>query len=206
MIRRFLTIVILLTVSIASAQAVVPKSRPYGGDGLLIIRPFLPQGDTACCTLPIYREPGVQRIAEMESTDLPSLTPVIQGRPGEQAAVVTGKKGNWLNIIYDDAGREGWVEGARAWDYATWSSFLKGRGAKLLGGLKKDLYQLRRDPSPASPQLDTLSRQKNLRIIDVKDDWALVLVDLTAYGWLRWRDNDGRITLSIDERFDPQKH
>ena len=78
--------------------------------------------------------------------------------------------------------------------------------ARLLPGLKKDLYLLRRDPHPASPQLETLSRQKSLRIIDVRDDWALVLVDVTTPGWLRWRDGDGRFTISIDDKFDPQKH
>jgi hypothetical protein len=119
---------------------------------------------------------------------------------------VTGKKGNWLHIIYDDAGREGWLESSRGWEYATWNAYLKGRAARILPGLKKDLYLLRRDPSPKAPELETLSRQKNLRILDVREDWALVLVDLTAYGWLRWRDGDGRFTISLDDRFDPQKH
>ncbi|ACM19294.1 hypothetical protein Geob_0932 [Geotalea daltonii FRC-32] len=206
MILRIILITICLGLSVQTALAAIAPPRPFSGEGLLVIRPFPSRSSEPCCTLPIYGEPGVERITDLESSDLPSLTPVIQGRTGEYAAAVTGKKGNWLHIVYDEAGREGWLKNSRAWEYVTWNHFLKGRAAKLLPGLKKEFYLLRHDPSATAPQLEVLSRQKNLRIIDVREDWALVLVDLTAYGWLRWRDSDGRFTISIDEKFDPQKH
>ncbi len=204
MLFRTLIISLLLALSALPALGVV-KSRPFSGNGLLVIRPFPPQrGDLP--PLAVYREPGVERITDLDCRELPPLAPVITAHTAEYPVAVTGKRGDWLRIAYDDAGREGWLKMPRYWEYAPWGSFLKGRGARLLPGLKKDFYLLRREPSPASQQLETLSRQKNLRIIEIKEDWALVLVDLSAYGWLRWRDGDGRFLISIDGRFDPQKH
>lgn len=205
MLLRILLICLYIT-PIAQPALAAPKPRPFSDEGLLIIRPTPPQANEASCNLEIYREPGVERITDLECSDLPSLDPVIMSRPGEYPVAVTGKKLDWLQIAYDDAGREGWLEISRSWDYWNWSSFLKGRSARLLPGLKKDLYLLRSEPSSGSPQLDTLSRQKSLRIVEIQDDWALVLVDFTSYGWLRWRDNDGRFAISIDDNFDPQKH
>jgi hypothetical protein len=129
----------------------------------------------------------------------------MEGRSGESALAVMGKKGDWLRVAYDEAGHEGWLAMPRYWEYSPWRVFLKGRSARLLPGLKKEFYLLRREPASTSPQLDTLSRQKNLRIIEIRDEWALVLVDLTTHGWLRWKDNDGRFTISIDNPFEPQK-
>ncbi|WP_243369847.1 hypothetical protein [Geotalea sp. SG265] len=205
-LRTFIITALGLALYPQGTLAAPSKSRPHSGDGILMIRTLPSLGNDPSGTLPLYREPGVERVAELKSHELPSLAPVLQGRGGEFPAAVTGKKGNWLHIIYDDAGREGWLESSRGWEYATWNTFLKGRGVKVLPGLKKEFYRLRRDPSPAAPQLEALSRQKNLRIIEIREDWALVLVDFTAYGWLRWRDGDGRFTISLDDRFDPQKH
>ena len=58
------------------------------------------------------------------------------------------------------------------------------------------------DPGCAESLSDVM---KNLRIIEIRDEWALVLVDLTTHGWLRWKDNDGRFAISIDNPFEPQK-
>lgn len=196
----------LLMLQAAGPAFAIPKPRPFTGDGLLVIRPLPAVVTESCCTLPVYREPGVERIIDLETGELPSLAPAIVAREGEYGVAVTGRKGNWLQIAYDDAGREGWLEISRHWDYVPWNSYLKGRGARLLPGLKKEYYLLRGEPSPSASQLDTLSKQKSLRVIDVREDWALVLVDLAAYGWVRWRDGDGRFLISIDDKFDPQKH
>lgn len=207
LIMSLRTLLIALGLMLLALPALAaPKSRPFAGEGLLVIRPLPLNTTETCCTLPIYLDPGVERVASLEMPEVPSLAPVIKGRAGEFPLVVTAKKGDWLQVIYDDAGREGWLESSRSWDYSTWNTFLKGRAVTLLPGLRKEFYLLRRDPAPSSPQLDTLSRQRSLRIIDIKDDWALVLVDLSAYGWLRWRDGDGRFVIAVDDKFDPQKH
>ncbi|WP_243688891.1 hypothetical protein [Geotalea toluenoxydans] len=134
MILRIILITICFGLSVQTALAAIAPPRPFSGEGLLVIRPFPSRSSEPCCTLPIYGEPGVERITDLERSDLPSLTPVIQGRTGEYSAAVTGKKGNWLHIVYDDAGREGWLESSRAWEYVTWNHFLKGRAQNFCPG------------------------------------------------------------------------
>ena len=117
-----------------------------------------------------------------------------------------GKRGNWMLIAYDDAGREGWVEMARWWEYCPWEDFLKGRVARLLPGLKKERYSLRAGPSETSPQTSPLSGVEELRLIAVRDDWVLVITDSGQQGWFSWRDGDGRFQISVGEKINPQKH
>jgi hypothetical protein len=109
-----------------------------------------------------------------------------------------GKKGNWMRIAYDDAGREGWVEMARWWDYTTWEDFLKGRSARLLPGLKKGVYALRAVPSETSLLTGPLSVREKLRLIEIRGDWALVISDSGLSGWLPWRDGDGRFQINLE--------
>jgi len=119
---------------------------------------------------------------------------------------VIRRKGKWLRIIYDDADREGWLTPDRYWEFAPWPAFLKGRQARMLPGLKKGFYALRSEPADAGLKLAQLSKDSSLRIIQVEGNWAMVIVDLTQSGWIRWRDDDGRFVLAVDERFVPQKH
>jgi len=109
-------------------------------------------------------------------------------------------------IAYDDAGREGWVEMARWWEYCPWEDFLKGRVARLLPGLKKERYSLRAGPSETSSQTSPLSGVEELRLIAVRDDWVLVITDSGQQGWFSWRDGDGRFQISVGEKINPQKH
>ena len=52
-----------------------------------------------------------------------------------------GKKGSWLKIAYDDAGREGWLEhGARAGSTSPGRSSCPAALVRLLPGLKKGFY------------------------------------------------------------------
>ena len=205
MIFRSIAITLLLSFLYMPAFG-QSKTRPFSGSGLLLIQPLSTGQEQDVQSLAIYREPGVERIADIDPGKLPQLAPVMEGHSGAYPVAVIGKKGDWLKISYDDAGREGWLEMSRFWNYSPWASCLKGHVARILPGLKKEYYILYRDPSVNAPQLNTISRQKSLRIIEIREDWALVLVDSTAYGWLRWRDNDGRFAISIDDRFDPQKH
>jgi hypothetical protein len=144
--------------------------------------------------IPIYQAPGVGRFAEIEGNELPQLTPALNIPDGKYAAAVMEKQGDWLRVVYDDAGREGWIHKERYWEFVGWEIFLKGRMVRLLPGLKTSFYSLRNGPSATSPTLDTLSRQRTLRVIEVKDDWCLVM------------DEDGRFLIAVDEKFDPQKH
>lgn len=203
---RFVTAWLLLVLLALPAAAAPARPRPLTGIGVLSIRPFAPSPPEASATLVLYAEPGMGRVAEPAAGHLPGLAPVLKPLAGEHLATVTRQKGKWLRIIYDDADREGWLTPPRYWEYTPWPLFLKGRSARLLPGLKKGFYQLRGEPADSAPTLAQLSRESGLRVVQVEGDWAMVIVDLTISGWLRWRDGDGRFLISVDERFNPQKH
>jgi hypothetical protein len=172
--------------------------RPLSGNGVLIIRPLNPEFPVAPGPIPLYRDPGVARIAERPAGEIPRLSSILNTPAGEYPLAVMRKKGNWLLIAYDDAGREGWMEMARWWNYTSWDDFLKGRVLRLLPDLNKGVYALRSGPSATAPQTGTPPVKNSLRIIDVTDDWVLVVADSGQQGWLRWRDGDGRFLVSLE--------
>lgn len=202
---RTLIASLLILLSAITAHG-APKPRPYSGIGVLIIRPFIAQSASDMTGIPIYQSLGVGRFADIEASEFPQVSPVLKNSDGKYAVIVVGKQGGWLKVVYDDAGRAGWIHKERYWEFVNWESFLKGREIRLLPGLKKSMYALHNAPSETSPIQSTISRQKNFRVIDIEDDWCLVIVDLAASGWLRWRDEDGRFLIAVDEKFDPQKH
>jgi hypothetical protein len=186
----------------ASAQQI----RPYSGSGVVIVRPLNPERPADMAPIPFYRYPGVSRIADISAGRIPRLSTILNTGDGEYPLAVMGKRGNWLRIAYDDAGREGWVEKARWWDYITWENFLKGRIAHLLPGSAKNPFTLREGPAESTPQGGTLSGRESLRIIAVADDWVLVMADSGLHGWLPWRDGDGRFLIAVDENSGTQNH
>jgi hypothetical protein len=203
--RRLAVILWCLYLAVPVSAAPRPVPRPLSGSGLLFIRAESGSGSAVEPGLLIYREPGLERVAELPPNRLPGLGSLYRPGSGEALAVITGRKGKWLKIIYDDADREGWLEAERRWESVTWPVFLKGRLARLLPGLRKGFYQLRSEPGEIGTATATLARENSLRIVQVEGDWAMVLVDLAGSGWLRWRDDDGRLLLAIDERIAPQK-
>ncbi|MBT0652240.1 hypothetical protein [Geomobilimonas luticola] len=203
--RLFLAVLLSLSLLVPPVGHAAAKPRPFAGIGILLIRPASPTDTVAPGTITLYREPGVGRLAELPPAKLPTLSQVLKAAPGETAVAVQGKRGAWLRIAYDEAGREGWVQLQRHWQYDDWDTFLKGRVVRLFAGMKKNLYSLRKEPATTSPEVQTLSASRNLRVIQVQEDWALAMIDLAAAGWIRWRDGDGRFLVVIDETFDPQK-
>ncbi|RII25349.1 MAG: hypothetical protein CXR31_14220 [Geobacter sp.] len=182
------------------------KPRPFAGNGILLIRPPSVTDSAEPPTITLYREPGVGRLAELPPQKLPGLSQVLKTEHEETAVAVLGKRGTWLRIAYDEAGREGWVQLRRHWRYADWETFLKGRVVRLFAGMKKDVYSFRREPASSSPVQQRLSASRSLRVIRLQEEWALAMIDLSAAGWIRWRDGDGRFLIVIGETFDPQKH
>jgi hypothetical protein len=177
-----------------------PPPRPFAGEGILIVRPFGFASSTPIEFI-LYREPGVGRIAERSVAEMPLLSSLVQLPDGEYPMAVMGKKGEWLRVAYDDAGREGWVKPDRWWERLKWEEFLKGRSARLLPGLKKESYLLRGEPSEASLPYGDLTGEESFEIMEVKGDWALAGVFPTGLtGWLPWRDGDGRMLISVGER------
>lgn len=205
-VRHFLAPSLLLLLLALPAHGAPPKPRPYTGSGLLVIRPLplheLDDGDRII----LYREPGIGRIMEKDPAGLPLLIRIIEAGAGEFSLAVMGRKGNWLKIAYDDAGREGWLAMERRWQYSHWEEFLPGRFVRLLPGLKKEYGAVRREPSPAADELAPLSPDRELRVELLQGDWLRVSLDPQTAGWLRWRDEGGRFLVSVRADNDQQNH
>jgi hypothetical protein len=179
------TLVLLVFFTTAAHAAPLPP-RPYSGCGVLMLQPAAgPQQSP----IVLYAEPGLQRVAEIEIPALPRLA----GDKQEPLVAVSATKGGWLQLAYDDAGREGWIEPPRSWEYRTWAEFLAKRVVRVFPGMKKGLYALRGAPREGSADRGILTRDQQVRVIQIQDDWALLQ---TPSGWFRWRDGDGRLTVS----------
>jgi hypothetical protein len=185
---RFLlpTALVLLAFFAASVHAAPLPPRPYSGCGVLMLHPIAALQQSP---LVLYAEPGLQRIAEVEIPGLPRLA----GDKQEPLVAVSATKGGWLQLAYDDAGREGWIEPPRSWEYSTWGEFLAKRTVRVFPGMKKGLYALRGEPREGSPDRGVLTRDQQVRVMQIQDDWALLQAPA---GWFRWRDGDGRLTVS----------
>jgi hypothetical protein len=180
--------------------------RPYTGSGLLLMRPPAHREPGSPTSLIVFREPGIGRVAEPGYGDIPLLSQVVESSPEEYPVAVMGKKGTWLKINYDDAGRAGWIEGNDRWDYIPWEEFLPGRTARLLPGLKKVHYHLRRGPSVAGQVVEPLGQETSARIERLEGDWAHVTVDPGKTGWIRWRDTEGRFMITVRPARPQQNH
>lgn len=184
----FLTLLFSLLVA-ATAQGAPPRPRPYGGCGVLALKP---DAGAERPLLVLYQEPGLLRLAELEGGALPRLA----GSASEPLVAVSERRGGWTRLAYDDAGREAWIEQPRAWQYLPWREFLPGRLVRILPGLKKGWYLVRSEPREEAPESAPLSRDQEVRVLQVEGDWARLEAPA---GWFRWRDGDGRLTVALRE-------
>jgi hypothetical protein len=179
-------------------------ARPASGTGVLVLHNII--GDTTPEEpIPLFDEPGLRRVAEVLPSRLPTLAQVLSLDEEGIAVAVVQKKADWARIAYDDAGREGWVKIRRKWQFISWDSWLKGRGVRLLPGIKKQFTLLHPMPTDQSAAIDLPLQQKQMRVIQIKSDWIQVLVDVTVVGWLRWRDDEGRFLVQVTNKFNQQK-
>jgi hypothetical protein len=98
-------------------------------------------------------------------------------------------------VAYDDAGREAWLNPLRQDVFQSWDFFLKDHVSRLLPGLQKKYYQLYQHPGRSA--LAPLSTNQFLKVLRLENDWAMVLSDQNSLGWLRWRDDDGRLLIGV---------
>jgi hypothetical protein len=181
---RVFPVLFLLFAWAFSAQAALPQ-RPFSGCGVLITQPVV--GDEPA-PLTLYAEPGLQRLVQVNLDALPRLA-VNQQQP---LLAVSATRGEWLKVSLDDAGREGWLELSRSWQYRRWEEYLAGRTVRLLPGMKKTLYAVHGEPRETSPERGALTRDQQVRVIRIEEDWARLEAPA---GWIRWRDGDGRLTV-----------
>lgn len=197
MISRVLLLILLVVLPVPLHAAAPVKARALSGSGLLLLRSDI---RTAPLPLVLYREPGMGRIAELEAGQLPLIVPFFQLPDGYRAGIVTAKKNGWYRIVYDSGEREGWVQGGAAYQYQRWEVLLPERGIAFPAGLRKDYYLLRSAPDTAAEQLEMVSTEGGLTVVKVAGDWINVRRGATLLGWLRWRDENGRLLISVDCR------
>lgn len=190
---KVLVVIVIMTLvaisSVAAAPSPPPKMRPYVGIGILLL-PI-----TVSDPVILYEEPGLSRVGELNRAKIPPLEWIIGPSPVVQPLIVMARRGTWLQVAYDDAGREAWLNPSRQMTFQVWELFFKGHVSRLLPGLQKKYYQVFQEPG-ISP-LAVLTVKQPFKVLQFEGDWAIVLIEQNALGWLRWRDDDGRLLIGI---------
>jgi len=196
-------LLLFATISIAATlllcmSVLAASERPRSGLGILFIRPAFPELADEIKKIVLYEVPGIERIAVVDTALLPSLSSSISPPAGEYVVAVTGKRGKWFKVIYDDAGREGWIQGRSFFDYWTWSDFLPGRFVVLLPDLPVSYSEVHQEPLVRSPSLGRISSGQRMRILEIRDEWARIRCEDGLSGWLRWCDGNGKFLVAVE--------
>jgi len=197
MFRTLLLSALLLAIGLTVFAALPVKARPLGGIGLLTIGTATSGGKGEARRLILYKEPRLERVAELTVNRLPALAPVLISAEGRSCAIVTSARPGWLRIVYDEAERQGWVERPGRGEFQRWEQFLPGRLITMLPGLRKDYYLVRKEAFLAAKPLENAVREVKLTVVQVEGDWVKVRGAAAQAGWLRWRDDNGRLTVSV---------
>jgi hypothetical protein len=198
--RLIWPLLVLLVLAYASSPycaAPPPKMRPYSGIGVAV----LPGNDSSLETvesLQLYEEPGIFRRGELSRANASGNEWILGVSKERIPLIVMARKGSWLKVCYDDAGREAWIDAKRRGSatFQSWDQFLKGQISRLLPGVRKPYYQLYQHPD-RNP-LFTITPKQLFKVLKLENDWAMVMMsDQQTIAWLRWRDEDGRLLVGI---------
>lgn len=189
----FLIVIVLGVTGSAGFAASPPRMRPYTGIGVVVFS----QSDNALnqdLHLQLYEEPGLSRVGMLKSSRL-SGNEWIFGTTDSSAPplVVSARKGDWLRVFYDDAGREAWIEPQNIGRFQSWEQFLRLQTGRMLPGLQPQYYQLQQQP--VGRLIATLTSKQVFKVLKVENDWGMVLTSQGQIGWVRWCDHDGRLTI-----------
>ena len=193
----FLTIIALGMTCSAGYAATPPRMRPYTGVGLVV---FSQSGDAPNqeLLLPMYEEPGLSRIGVLSTTRLSGNEWIFGLQEGVPPLVVSARKGDWLRVYFDDAGREAWIDPQNKGRFQSWEQFLKLQTGRMLPGLQSQYYQLQLQPG--GKLLATLTPKQVFKVLKLENSWGMVLTDQSQIGWVRWRDDDGRLVIGIGKK------
>ncbi|MFZ2950337.1 MAG: hypothetical protein WA003_12710 [Desulfuromonadaceae bacterium] len=187
-----LIVIVLGTTVFAAFAASPPRMRPYTGIGVVVFN-ALNQDPP----LQLYEEPGLLRVGVLNSIRVPGNEWVFGLQAGPPLLVVSARKGDWLRVVYDDAGREGWIEPQNQGRFQSWEQYLKRHAGRMLPGLQPHYYRFQQQPD--GRVLATLSPKQVFRVLKLENAWGMVLTDQSQIGWLRWRDDDGRLLIGVGE-------
>ncbi len=186
-----LLILLILLTAIPSLADAAPRMRPYTGIGVLQL-PSTADSEP----FRLYNEPGIFRCCDIEPASLKRLNEWLFGEDEGSFLLVVDRKGDWLEVEHDDAGRTGWLMPERRCIYKPWNQFLKGKQVRFLNISPKKFMQVLTSPG-GSPQGRQLSAKEPMKVILAQEDWLYVLLNQNNAGWVRWRDNDGRLLVGF---------
>ena len=192
-LNAFFLILLVLCLAGSEGYCAAPaRMRPYTGIGLVVFS----QGDNVQnqdFKVQLYEEPGLSRVGLLDSSNLSGNGWIFGQADRKPPLIVSARKGNWLRVFYDDAGREAWIEPQNRGRFQSWEEFLKLQAARMLPALQQQYYQLQQQPG--GKLLATLTPKQMFRVLKIENSWSMVLTEQSQIGWLRWCDNDGRLTV-----------
>lgn len=167
--------------------------RPYAGIGLLLLHTC---ADGGPLELPrLHDGPAMLRLEQGDLARAPHHEWIFALGADRLPLLVMARRGGWLKVTYDDAGREGWVRPRSADRFQPWDEFLEGKRVQLLPGLQKRYYQ--RYARPGDGAGGTVEARQPLRAVAMDDDWLRVEDGRGETAWVRWRDEDGRLLVGL---------
>ncbi len=181
----------------AAIAATPPRMRPYTGIGVVVF-PNPDKIPVQSLQIRLYGEPGLSRVGILESHGLTGNEWVFGLPEGSARFIVSARKGDWLRVCYDDAGREAWINPQNKGRFHSWEQFLKLQTGRMLPGLQPQYYQLQQQPG--GKILGTMTPKQVLKVLKLENSWSMVLTDLGQIGWVRWRDDDGRLTIGTGKK------
>lgn len=191
----FFLILLVLCTTTAALAAPPPRMRPYTGIGVVV---FPPSGHTQSqgLQLQLYEEPGLLRVEVLNNSRLSGNEWVFGLVDGASPLIVSARKDGWLRVFYDDAGRQAWIDPLYKGGFQPWEEYLRVQTVSMLPGLRAQYYRLLQhlDGKP----LATLAPKQIFKVLTIEDSWGMVLTGQALIGWLRWRDEDGRLLIGIN--------
>ena len=191
MVSRILLTLLLVALPVSLSAAPL-KARGLSGSGVVLV----PENESHHEVI-LYGEPGIGRLQSVPLSALPVMK-AFSGVRGFICLPVMAKKLGWLQVVMDEAERLGWFEAGNGWLFDRWERFLKNRRISLFKGVGKDYYLLRTEPSASADATGVVDSVAQFVVQDVSGDWVRVEGSGSASGWLRWRDQNSRLLVSID--------
>ena len=136
------------------------------------------------------------RSGEIDAGHLPMLPLVADETGGGMAVAVLAKKGDWVKVAIDEAGRERWLRIKRGWQFLYWEDFLSQRCVSLYPGLRRSFNFLHRQPDAEGGEQETINSRDVLCVKGARGEFLLVEKQGGGDGWLRWRDDDGKLLVN----------
>lgn len=180
----------VLSIYASPGLAASPRMRPYVGIGLITFS-AMDGAQNRNLQLPLYEEPGLSRIGVLISSALSGNEWIFGPSEGGLPLIVSARKGDWLRIFFDDAGREAWINSRNEGHFQSWEQYLKLHAGRMLPALQPQYYQLLQQPG--GKQLSVLTPKQVFKVLRVENAWCMVLVGSAQIGWLRWHDDDSRL-------------